>query len=191
MVAHQVMPATWAYYGTYRFGWTPALIGISLAMAGTIMALSQVALLPRIVPRLGERRAALLGIAIAGIGYAGYGSATSTWMVLAWLPTWLFGGLVMPSTNALLSHRVAANAQGELQGAVAALFSLSSIVGPPLMTQVFAAATRPDAPVRVPGAAFFTAALLAAVCFSIYWSVARETEESAVPTASAPARAAE
>jgi DHA1 family tetracycline resistance protein-like MFS transporter len=43
----------------------------------------------------------------------------------------------MPALNALLSRQVPASSQGELQGGVAALYSLSSIVGPPLMTQLF------------------------------------------------------
>ena len=79
----------------------------------------------------------------------------------------------MPSTNALLTHRVPPDAQGELQGAVASLYSLSSILGPPLMTQLFGRFTAPGAPLQVPGAAFFTAALLVAVCFVLYGSATR------------------
>src|SRR6266480_2115967 len=51
-------------------------------------------------------------------------------------------------------------AQGELQGAVAGLYSLSSIIGPPLMTQVFGHFSARSAGVYFPGAAFLTAALL-------------------------------
>jgi MFS transporter, DHA1 family, tetracycline resistance protein len=168
------MPATWAFYTKFRFGWSEATIGASLALAGTIVVVSQATLLRFVVPRLGERRAALLGIAIAGIGYAGYSIATAGWMMFAWLSTWFFGAIVMPTTNALMSHRVAANAQGELQGAVASLFSLSSIVGPPLMTQLFSRFAAPDARVHFPGAAFLAAALLAAVCLALYWAATRE-----------------
>jgi len=39
--------------------------------------------------------------------------------------------------NALASQQIPANAQGELQGAVACVYSLSAIFGPPLMTLVF------------------------------------------------------
>lgn len=175
MVAHQVMPSTWTYYTKFRFGWSEATIGASLALAGAVMAGSQMTLLRRLVPRLGERRAALLGIAIACMGYLGYASARAGWMMFAWLPTWFFGAMVMPSTNALLSKRVAANAQGELQGAVACLYSLSSIVGPPLMTQLFGHFTAPEAPRRFPGVSFFTAALLTTACFAVYWSATRRT----------------
>ena len=179
MLAQQVMPSTWSFYTTYRFGWSARSIGASLALVGLIMATSQATFLRLLVPRLGERRAALTGIAIAAIGYVGYGTATASWMMLAWLATWFFGATVMPTTNALMSHRVMADAQGELQGAVASLFSLSSILGPPLMSQLFGRFSGPGAPLHLPGAAFFAAALLTGTCFVLYWSVTRQPLPSA------------
>ena len=174
MLGHQVMPSTWAYYTKFRFGWSEAMIGASLALAGLVMAMSQASLVRVLVPRLGERRVALTGILVAAVGYLGYATATAGWMMFAWLGTWLFGAMVMPTTNALMSHRVAADAQGELQGAVASLYSLSSILGPPLMTQLFSRFSSVDAPVRFPGAAFAASTLLATTSFMIYWWVTRE-----------------
>jgi len=179
MLAQQVMPTTWSFYTTYRFGWSPRTIGASLAIVGLIMAVSQATLLRLIVPRLGERRAALIGIAIAGVGYVGYATATASWMMFAWLVTWFFGATVMPTTNGLMSHRVAADAQGELQGAVASLYSLSSILGPPLMSQLFGRFSAATAPVYLPGAAFFAAAALTTTCYALYWSVTRGRAVSA------------
>ncbi len=174
MLANQVMPTTWSFYTRFRFGWSEAMIGASLAAAGAVMTLAQTTMPRVLVRRVGERRAGLLGVAFAALGYAGYGAATAGWMMFAWLTTWLVGAIVMPMTNAIMSHRVAPDAQGELQGAVAALFSLSSIVGPPIMTQLFGRFTAPDSPVQVPGAAFFTAALLTVGCFGLYWAATRE-----------------
>jgi DHA1 family tetracycline resistance protein-like MFS transporter len=70
--------------------------------------------------------------------------------------------------NALASQQIPGNAQGELQGAVASLYSLSAIVGPPLMTQIFGAFSRGSAPVYFPGAAFLTAALLTVGCAALF-----------------------
>jgi MFS transporter, DHA1 family, tetracycline resistance protein len=174
MLGHQVMPATWTFYTKFRFGWSEAMIGASLAMAGVMMAVAQAGLLRRLVPRFGERNTALTGIAVATAGYLGYAAADSGGVMLLWLLTWLLGALVMPSTQALLSKRIGVDAQGELQGAVASLYSLSSIVGPPLMTQLFGHFSSPDAPVHLPGAAFVAAALLSAGCGTLYgWSTRR------------------
>ncbi len=173
MLANQVMPTTWSFYTRYRFGWSEAMIGLSLAAAGAVMTLAQTTMPRLLVRRVGERRAGLLGVFVAALGYAGYGAATAGWMMFAWLTTWLVGAIVMPMTNAIMSHRVEPDAQGELQGAVAALFSLSSIIGPPIMTGLFGHFTAADSPVQVPGAAFFTAALLTVGCFGLYWSATR------------------
>jgi len=139
-------------------------------------------LMRRLVPRIGERRSALLGIASASLGYIGFGLATQGWMMFAWLVTWLFGALVMPTTNALLTHRVPPDAQGELQGAVACLISLASITGPVLMTQIFGYFTSPSAPVYLPGASFLFSATLAMTCWIAYRAA---TRESAVETGQA------
>ena len=175
MVANQVFPSTWSFYTKLRFGWSEAMIGASLALVGAIMVIAQMTLLRFMVPRLGERRVALLGITMATIGYAGFASATQGWMMFAWLATWFFGAIVFPVTNALMSHRIAPEAQGELQGAVAGLASLAAIVGPLLLTQLFGRFTAPDAPVHLPGAAFLAASLLALTCLGIYWRATRTT----------------
>ena len=175
MVANQVYPSTWSFYTKFRFGWSEAMIGASLALVGAIMVTSQVTLLRRLVPRLGERRTALLGVTIAAVGYAGYATATAGWMMFAWLSTWFFGAIVFPLTNALMSHRIGADAQGELQGAVAGLSSLAAIAGPLLMTQLFGRFTAPAAPVHLPGAAFLAASLLTWICLAMYWSATRDS----------------
>ena len=179
MVGHQVMPSTWSFYTTFRFGWSERMIGASLALVGLIMATSQATLLRFLVPRLGERRSAMIGIAVASIGYLGYATATASWMMFAWMGTWFFGAIVMPSTNALMSHRIALDAQGELQGALASLYSLSSIVGPPLMTQLFGRFSAPDAPIHLPGAAFIASTMLATTALAIYWFATRELRSPA------------
>jgi len=188
LVGQQVMPSTWAFYTKYRFAWSEAMIGGSLALAGVVMATSQATLLRRLVPRWGERRTALTGIAIAVLGNIGYATATASWMMFAWLGTWLFGSLVMPSTNAYLSHRIPPDAQGELQGANASLFSLGAIVGPPLMTQLFGRFSAPGAPIHFPGAAFVAAALLNSSSGLIYWAVTRGASPATEAAEGSPAR---
>ncbi|MGQ0701547.1 MAG: TCR/Tet family MFS transporter [Gemmatimonadales bacterium] len=182
MVANQVFPSTWSFYTKFRFGWSEAMIGGSLALVGAIMVISQATLLRLLVPRLGEQRAALIGITVGMVSYAGLSTAWEGWMMFAWLATWFFPAIVFPVTNALMSHRIAPEAQGELQGGVAGLNSLAAILGPLLMTQLFWRFTGPGAPLRLPGAAFLAASLLTLACLALYWFATRD----AVP---APARA--
>jgi MFS transporter, DHA1 family, tetracycline resistance protein len=173
-LGNQVMPSTWAFYTKLRFGWSEAMIGASFAAVGVVMASSQAIVMRLIVPRLGERQAALIGIASGTVGYVGFGLATAGWMMFAFLATWFFAAIVMPTTNALMSHLVSPDAQGELQGAVASLFSLSAIIGPPIMTHLFSRFSAPDASVHIPGAAFLAAAILAIACIVVFWLSTRE-----------------
>ena len=177
-LAHQAMPSTWSFYTMYKFGWTEAVVGGSLAFVGAIMVMGQ-STLPRIViPRLGERRTALVGAVVAGTGYLGYAFATEGWMMFAWLLTWLLGALVMPSIQSLMTQRSPADAQGELQGAVGSLYGMSSFIAPPVMTQLFRHFTAEDAPVHFPGAAFVLAAALVAVSMALLWKASRPEAET-------------
>jgi DHA1 family tetracycline resistance protein-like MFS transporter len=184
-LGNQVMPSTWAFYTKFRFGWSEAMIGASFAAVGLVMASSQAIVMRRLVPRLGERRAAIIGVIAGAIGYAGFGLATASWMMFAFLLSWFFAAIVMPTMNAFMSHRVSPDAQGELQGAVASLFSLSAIIGPPIMTHLFARFTAPDSSLHVPGAAFLAASILALGSLAIFWLSTRE------PAAEPGAEAAE
>jgi DHA1 family tetracycline resistance protein-like MFS transporter len=112
-------------------------------------------------------------------------------MMFALLLTWFFGALAMPSTNALMSHRIPVTAQGELQGGVASLFSLSAIIGPPIMTQLFGFFSSDDAPVRFPGAAFLASAALTIGSLILFRrAIGAEPARVIIPKAVAEAREA-
>ena len=160
LLAHQALPGTWSYYAMHRFGWEAGMVGASLAFAGVLMAVSQAGLSRVLVPRFGEPRVAIMGFATGTLTYLGYALATQGWMIFAVMLMWLPAALVFPTLNALMSHRVPADAQGELQGGISSLQSLSSIAGPAAMAQLFGYFTSAAAPVQLPGAPFFAAAVL-------------------------------
>lgn len=184
-VGHQVLPSTWAFYTMLKFHWSQAQVGASLAFVGVVMAISTGGLTRLLVPRLGERKAALAGILSGAAAFTGYAFATEGWMMYAWMVGWLFAGLVHPSMNAIMSRQVAANTQGELQGGVASLFSISTIVGPLFMTQVFGAFSAGTARRYFPGAAFLCAAVLAVGAALLFLRAVRSAPESPVAVASA------
>ena len=160
-LGHQVLPSTWAFYTMSKFRWTSAQIGYSLAFVGLVMAFAQGVLTRALIPRLGgERPAAAVGMAFAIVAYVGYAFATQGWMMYVVSATSMFFAMTYPSLNALMSQQIPHDAQGELQGAVASVYSLSAILGPPLMTQVFGLFSSSAAPVYFPGAAFLAAAVL-------------------------------
>jgi len=160
-LGHQVLPSIWAFYTMSKFQWTSAQIGYSLAFVGLVMAFAQGVLTRALIPRLGgERPAAAVGMVFAILAYVGYAFATRGWMMYVVSATSMFFAMTYPSLNALMSQQIPHNAQGELQGAVASVYSLSAILGPPLMTQVFGLFSSAEAPIYFPGASFLAAALL-------------------------------
>ncbi len=159
--AQMSLQATWNYYTIARFGWSIRAVGWSLAAVGVSAIIAQAVLTRVLVPRFGERRLVGWGVLSAVIGYVVYAAASEGWMMYAGIAIGTLGGIVYPALQSLMSGEVGRDEQGELQGAVSSLVSLAAIAGPPVMTQAFAFFSAPDAPVRLPGAAFVLAALLA------------------------------
>jgi len=160
-LGHQVLPSVWAFYTMQKFQWSVTAVGMSLAAAGVVMAISQGALTRVLIPKLGERRAALVGLSAGAVVYCWYALAPAGWMMYLGVLAWAVAALAWPSLNALMSQQIPPTAQGELQGGLASVSSLSAIIGPPLMTQLFGYFASATAPVQFPGAPFIAAALLA------------------------------
>lgn len=177
-MAHHVCPATWSYFTIERFEWSERQIGYSLGAIGLAMAFSQGYLTRILIPRIGSRRAAIVGLVAAAVAYVGFAFASAGWMLYAWLTLWAFVGLTAPSIQGILSNQIPADAQGELQGGLASLGSLAAIVAPPVMTQLFGFFTSEAAPVYLPGAAFLLAAGLLVIALVLF--------VKAVPPDSAP-----
>jgi DHA1 family tetracycline resistance protein-like MFS transporter len=166
-LASMVYPVTWSYFAIAAFHWSSAMIGVSLAVVGAIMAAMQVTLVGRTVRRFGERRTAMLGFvgALAGfIGYALVRSGTVALVILVVTGTQTF---VQPSLMAMMSRRVPADQQGELQGMNGSLAALASIIAPIILTQPLAYFTSMRAPFYFPGAAFAVSAVVTLIAMAL------------------------
>lgn len=159
-LAHNSLPAVWSFYGTEKFQWSPRQIGYSLGAVGLMMAIVQGGLMRKILPRLGERRAAYIGLTFAAIAFLGYAFAPFGWVVYLFMVPSALSGIAYPSLQGIMSGMVPANAQGELQGGLASISSITAILSPFVMTQLFGYFTSAAAPFQFPGAAYFAAGLL-------------------------------
>jgi DHA1 family tetracycline resistance protein-like MFS transporter len=162
-----VYPATWSFWAAIRFGWDAGAIGWSLAWVGFLQFLVQVLLTDRIVKRLGERGAAILGLACSAACLAAYAFVTQGWQVYAFFLVGCLGAFAWPALNGMLSRMVDATRQGALQGGIGSMNSVAAILGPLLAAQSLAWGTR----FGFDGAAFILAGGLIAVAMLIIWTL--------------------
>lgn len=159
-LALYVYPSVWSYFGQARFGWTPQLIGLSLALYGIGAAAVQILLMRWLIAHRGERGTAVLGIVFEGLACVMLAVVTSGPLALILTPIASLGAVAMPALQGMLSRRTGADAQGELQGVIASVHAMAAILSPLIMTTTFAAFTAEGARVFFPGAPFVLAALL-------------------------------
>lgn len=156
-LAHYVLPAVYVLYVGLRYGWGPQTIGLVLAAVGVASVIVQAGLVRVVVPRVGERRAMLVGLVCGATGFIIYGLAPSGAVFIAGIPIMALWGMVSPSVQSLATRRVDPAHQGRLQGALTSLGSLAGVFGPAMFGAVFAFFISDLSPVYVPGAAFVLA----------------------------------
>ena len=162
-IASHAVQGTWAYFTIEKFNWSPKDIGLSLGAVGILSAFVQGFLIRKAIPALGAWRTLIVGMVCNVVGLILFALVQQQWMLYAFLVPYAFGGLAGPALQGLLSNGVPENEQGELQGAMSSMMSATSIVGPPLMTTIFATFTEDGAPVYFPGAPFVAGAVLSAL----------------------------
>ncbi|KNY16699.1 MFS transporter [Shinella sp. SUS2] len=167
-LAHAVYPSVWSFVSALRYGWSEGQIGLSLGIFGVGGAIVMAFVLPRVVPRIGEFRTAVIGLSFAVLGLSGYAASYQGWMVYAVILLTALEGLADPPLRSIASARVPPSAQGELQGALTSVSSITTIIGPLIFTQVFSHFTGPTAPVAFAGAPFALAALMLFVGLVIF-----------------------
>jgi DHA1 family tetracycline resistance protein-like MFS transporter len=159
-VASHAVQSNWSYFNIEKFKWSPKMIGISLAVVGVLVSLVQGVLVRFVNPKIGNERSVYVGLGLYTVGLVLFGLASQSWMMFAFLIPYCLGGISGPGLQAIISGSVPANEQGELQGSLTSVISITSIVGPLVMSNLFAFFTGPIAPFYFPGAPFMLAALL-------------------------------
>ncbi len=159
-IAAHAVQSTWSYYTMEKYSWDEDMVGYSLAFVGLMVAFVQGWLIRFIIPKLGQERSVYVGLILYAIGFLLFGIATQGWMMFAFLIPYCLGGIAGPSLQGIMSGQVRANQQGELQGALTSLVSMTSIVGPLLMTWLFYHFSKPGADIYFPGAAMVAGSVL-------------------------------
>lgn len=158
--AGHAVQSVWTFYTMEKFKWDEDLVGYSLGFIGLMVALVQGGLIRLVIPKLGQERSIWIGLVLYAVGMLLFGLANKSWMMFAYMIPYSLGGIAGPALQGVMTNEVAPNEQGELQGGLTSLMSLSSIFGPWFMTYIFYYFTNKQAPAYLPEAPYYVAAIL-------------------------------
>ena len=172
-LAHAVLPNIGVLYMFYRYGWDERMVGFVLASVGVCAMVVQGGLIGPVVKRYGERPALIAGLMFGAAGFFVHGAATTGAVFLLGVPLIALWGLANASSLGLMSRRVGADEQGQLQGANQSLQGIANLIGPGLFAGSFAFAIRPERGIVIPGTPFLLAAALVLTACAVAWRVTR------------------
>jgi len=173
-VALHAVQSNWHFFTMYKFNWTERTVGLSLGLLGLLLGLVQGILMRWTTPKLGEHKSVYFGLLFYALGLMLFAFTNQGWMMFVFLVPYSLGGICGPALQSIISKNVPANEQGELQGALSSLVSVTAILGPPIMTNLFYYFTHDKAPFQFSGAPFFLASILMFISVIIIYFAFRQ-----------------
>ncbi len=120
-----------AVFTDRQFNWGPEQNAQIFAYVGIISSIVQGGLIRVLLPRFGEARLALTGLALIAISIGGVALVPSGgWLFLTQALTPLGVGLCLPTLRGLISKAVSDSEQGRVLGGSQSLASLAAVLGP-------------------------------------------------------------
>jgi len=162
-VAAHAVQSTWSYYTMERYGWDEKMVGISMGFIGVLLAVVQAGLLRIIIPKLGLPKSIIFGFGLYVLAFPLMAFSYEPWMLFAASVPFVFAGIGGPAVQSFISNHTPDNEQGQIQGGITSIVSLTAIIGPPLMSNTFAFFTNHKHATYFPGAPFLTASVLCLV----------------------------
>ncbi|GHE97799.1 tetracycline resistance MFS efflux pump [Aliiroseovarius zhejiangensis] len=171
--ANLVYPTLWAFWTREMFGWSTALIGLTLAAYGIAVAFTQGVVMRLIIPRLGEFRTLIFAIICAILAFAIFGITGSAYVMFAAILIAALADMAPPTMTAMMANMVDEDRQGLLQGVIASLGSIAAVIGPMLVTWIFQVFAAAEGAIYLPGAPFLFSGALVVVLFPFFLRLGR------------------
>lgn len=167
MASHSVQ-STWSYYTIEKFDWDEKKVGLSLGFIGALLMIVQAGLIRVIIPKIGTQKAIIIGLIFYIISFPLYGLANHSWMLFAISVPYVLAGITGPALQSSISNLVPPNEQGQIQGGITSVISLTTILGPLIMTNLFSYfSKKTDSTIYFPGAPFILSGVLAVISLVI------------------------
>ena len=163
ILAQFCLHTCWFLYTEFKFGWTPMDNGLSLLAVGGMAVVVQGGLMRQVQKYIPLHKLVTFGLISSTIAFAGYGLVPVGWMIFVIVVANVFGYMVQPGVQSLVSNAVDPTRQGESMGAVSSINSVAAVLGPLLGTPLLAVVSGyPHGDWRV-GAPFYLCAAIQGV----------------------------
>ncbi|MBL4827357.1 MAG: MFS transporter, partial [Spongiibacteraceae bacterium] len=136
-IALNTVPTIWPYFTTFKLGWTPKEIGLSLGLYGIVSIIAQVFLVARLSARFGDLRTSIIGMSGLLLGSLGFAFVSEQWLLILFIIPSALGFMTNAALISHLSKMVGNTGQGTLQGAFLATRSLGAVITPLSMPWLF------------------------------------------------------
>ena len=158
-IAQKAVEYILSFFLYEKFDWTTISVATLGIFIGVVLVAIQGGLIRYTIPKYGQEKNIITGLIFYAIGLVLIAFASSGWMMYLYIIPYCIGGISGPALQGLATGKVASNEQGELQGAITILNSISVIIGPLLFSYVFFFFTIKGSAVYFPGAPYLLAAL--------------------------------
>ena len=159
-ISQHATQSTWTFFTIEQFNWNEKWVGYSLGFVGLMAAIVQGGLIRIIIPKIGNIKSVYFGMIFYIIGLTLFAFANKSWMIFAIVIPFSLGGITGPALQGIMTNNISDDEQGEFQGGITSLVSLTAIIGPLLMTNLFSYYTSDQSSIYFPGAPFLLAAIL-------------------------------
>lgn len=185
-IGQKAVESVLPFYVVEKFKWTESSIGALGMFLGLLIVGVQGGLVRWTIPKFGLRKNILAGIAFYGIGLVFISINNTAWLMYLVMIPYCIGGIGGTALQGFISEHVSAREQGELQGALTSLVSVTTVIGPLLMTSVFHRFTAKDAPFYFPGAPFLLGAILMGIAILLTIRSFKKKDPALIPQEATP-----
>ncbi|WP_462266048.1 TCR/Tet family MFS transporter [Mucilaginibacter sp.] len=182
-IAQKAVEFVLSFFLTEKFHWSLASISSLGIYIGVLLVSIQGGLIRYLLPKFGEQKNIVVGLLFYALGLGLIAFASQGWQMYVYMIFYCLGGISSPALQGLITSKVAANEQGELQGALNSLVSVSTIVGPLLLSSIFSYFTAKKAPVYFPGAPYLLSAVMMLISAFMAYRSFKEINRQKVITA--------
>ncbi|CAL5210172.1 unnamed protein product [Lathyrus oleraceus] len=153
------------YYLKARFQFNKNQFADLMMISGIGATLTQLFLMPILVPAVGEEKLLTTGLFVSCINIFVYSIAWSSWVPYALAGFSVLGVLVRPTITSIASKQVGPNEQGMVQGCLSGITSVANIISPLIFSPLTALFLSEDAPFNFPGFSLMCLGLILMTAF--------------------------